>query len=120
MESGSQKKNLRISGYMQLERGWQVSVEILGAYGRNRKVIVGSTLSILHVSKASLFPGVLLKHDYEYLYLNYPSYSAAIVDWNEINEGSAFPTSEGMKLTINETITITVTIVITIIITTIA
>ena len=113
MKSGGEKKSLRISGYIQLERGWQVSIGVSG--GGTRKVIVGSTLSIQHVSKASLFPGVLLKHDYEYLYLNYPSYSAAIVDWNEIDEGSAFPVSEGMKLTIIESNSITVTTVTTII-----
>ena len=112
MRSGGEKKSLRISGYIQLERGWQVSIGVSG--GRRKKVIVGSTLFIQHVSKASMFPGVLLKNDYEYLYLNYPSYSAAIVDWNEIDEGSAFPVSEGMKLTIIVTITITVTTVITI------
>ncbi|XP_028405950.1 uncharacterized protein LOC114528495 [Dendronephthya gigantea] len=94
MNSG-EKKNLRISGYIQLEKGWRVAIQISSGYSRNTKVMIGSTLSILHVSSASLFPGMMLKNNYEYLHLRNPSYSADIVDWNEIDEGSAFPESEG-------------------------
>ena len=92
-----QLKNLRISAYIQLEAGWQVSVKLGYVYSSwIRTVKAGSTLSMMYVSKPSMFPGVLLKNDYEYLFLESPSYSANVVDWNEIDEGSAFPESEGV------------------------
>jgi hypothetical protein len=53
---------------------------------------------MIYVSKPSMFPGVLLRSGYEYLTLESPSYSANVVDWNEIDEGSAFPMSEGLSL----------------------
>ena len=98
MENNEQK-NLRISGYVQLEPGWKVSIEVPYRYGWTGTIKAGSTLSMMYVSKPSSFPGVLLRsYFYSYLYLNSPSYSADVVDWDEIDEGSAFPTSEGLRL----------------------
>ena len=94
----NEQKNLRISGYIQLEAGWIVSVKLDSNYGWTRSVKAGSTFSMIYVSKPSMFPGVLLRSGYEYLTLESPSYSANVVDWNEIDEGSAFPMSEGLSL----------------------
>ena len=67
--------------------------------GWSGTIKAGSTLSMMYVSEPSSFPGVLLRsYSYNYLYLNSPSYSADVVDWDEIDEGSAFPTSEGLRL----------------------
>ena len=93
-----EQKNLRISGYIQLDEGWKVSVQLGYNYRWHRTIKAGSTLSLMYVSNPYMFPGVLLKNDYEYLHLGSPSYSANVVDWNEIDEGSAFPMSEGLSL----------------------
>jgi hypothetical protein len=93
----NEQKNLRISGYIQLEEGWDVTVKLDYSYRWKRIIKAGSTLSLIYVSKPSMFPGVLLKNDYEYLSLDSPSYSANVVDWNEIDEGSAFAGSEGLS-----------------------
>ena len=100
MENNKQK-NMRITGYVQLEAGWKVSVNLedYSWYTRwnswKHTVKAGSTFSMMYVSNPSMFPGVLLKSHYDYLYLESPSYSAPVVDWYEIDEGTTFPTSEG-------------------------
>lgn len=96
MENNEQK-NLRVSGYVQLEPGWKVSIKVPSKYRWSGTIKAGSTLSMMYVSKPSLFPGVLLRtYSYNYLYLNSPSYSASVVDWDEMDEGSSFPISEGL------------------------
>ena len=92
-----EQKNLRVSGYLQLESGWKVSIKVPYQYRWSGTIKAGSTLSMMYVSKPSLFPGVLLSsYSYNSLYLNPPSYSAIVVDWDEMDEGSSFPTSEGL------------------------
>ena len=95
----NEQKNLRVSGYLQLEPGWKVSIKVPNQYRWSGTIKAGSTLSMMYVSKPSLFPGVLLRsYSYNSLYLNPPSYSASVVDWDEMDEGSSFPTFEGLWL----------------------
>ena len=92
-----EQKNLRISGYVQLESGWKVSIRVSHWYGWKATLKAGSTLSMMYASKPSLFPGVLLRsYSYTYLYLDSPSYSASVDNWDEIDEGSTSPTTEGL------------------------
>ena len=82
-----EQKNLRVSSYVRLEPGWKVTIDTPSA-----TIKAGSTLSMMCVSKLSLFPGVLLKtYSYNDLYLKSPSYSASVGDWDEIDKGNSFP-----------------------------
>ena len=93
----NEQKNLRISGYVQLESGWKVSIQVSRQYGWKGTLKAGSTLSMMYASKPSLFPGVLLRtYSYSSLYLESPSYSASVDNWDEIDEGSTSPTTEGL------------------------
>ena len=95
----NEQKNMRITGYVQLKVGWKVSVTLdiySYWYGSWKQTVKsGSTFSMMYVSNPSMFPGVLLRSHYVYLRLQSPSYSVALVDWYEIDEGTSFPTSEG-------------------------
>lgn len=90
-----QEKNLHISGYIQLEQGWELSIRLYNGYGWKKTVKAGSTLSISLASSSHLFPGVLLASNYEYIYLRSPQYSSFVNEWSEIDEGSSFNSTEG-------------------------
>ena len=97
MENNEQK-NMRITGYVQLEAGCKISVKLqdYSSYRRWKHTVkAGSTFSMMYVSNPSMFPGVLLKNQNDDLFLESPSYSAPVVDWYEIDEGTTFPTSQG-------------------------
>ncbi|XP_046854661.1 uncharacterized protein LOC124447723 [Xenia sp. Carnegie-2017] len=90
-----QEKNLHISGYIQLEQGWELSIRLYDGYRWKKTVKAGSTLSISYASSSHLFPGVLLASNYEYIYLRSPQYSSFVNEWSEIDEGSSFNSTEG-------------------------
>ena len=84
--SSSEKLNMKISGYLFLQAGWQVSIEITTSQ-RDITIKAGSTLSLLYTSKPFAFPGIQIHSKSQHIELKYPNFSE-FLQWMKPEDSS--------------------------------
>ena len=92
--TSKEKLNMKISGYLFLQAGWKVSIQITYTQ-RDITIKAGSTLSLLYISKPFAFPGIQIRSNTQYIELKYPKFSESLNMWMKPEQSSTMLSMAG-------------------------